>query len=341
MPKVLSTERRAIILHLHKQQKTQRQIAAEVGCSQKAVYTAIKTWTSNGSLKPTYSAGRPKKTTIREDRYLVRRSLADRHLNSTQLCKEIKDNRDIEIHPSTVRRRLLANGLKGCKARRKPLVSEKQRKRRLEWAKDKRFWTKAQWQRVLFSDESTFTIQNHSGNCYVRRRPGEEYSPACMLPTIKHPTGVMVWGCMTAFGVGRLSICEGVMNGDKYIKTMEDVMLPSARSLFTSNDQPWYYQDDNAPCHRAKRVKEWMTRSNVRVIDWPAQSPDLNPIENLWQRIGVIVSKDKPKTKRELIEKIIHAWHHIITPEELRKLVNSMPRRCQMVIKNKGWPIKY
>ena len=76
-------------------------------------------------------------------------------------------------------------------------------------------------------------------------------------------------------------------------------------------------------------------------MNWPTQSPDVNPIENLWHRINVIIAKNNPSNKRELIENIIQVWHHIVTSEKLRNLVQNMPRRCKAVIQNKGFPTKY
>lgn len=130
-----------------------------------------------------------------------------------------------------------------------------------------------------------------------------------------------------------------MMNATKYVAVLETKLLASARSLFP--DENWIFQDDNAPCHRAKLVKRWTQSHKVAQMNWPAQLPDLNPIENLWYRMNLIIAKNKPSNKRELIENIIQAWHHIVTPEEHCNLVQSMPRRCKAVIQNKGFPTKY
>ena len=184
-------------------------------------------------------------------------------------------------------------------------MTEKQRKHCLELARSYVKWPVEKWRKVLFSDESTFTPNNHAGNNYVRRRPEKEYRPYCISPTIKHLQSIMVWGCMAASGIGRLKLDSGMMNETKYIDVLENQMLPSARSLFSDDD--WIFQDNNAPCHRAKKVQHWYGTQKVERMDWPAQSPDLNPIENLWNRVSCIIGKNKPKTRRELIEQVIAA----------------------------------
>ena len=100
---------------------------------------------------------------------MVRLSLSDRRNSSAELTREWRDTNAIKVHPSTVRRRLIKAGLKGCKARKKPLVTEVQRRKRLKWAHEHNSWTQDQWNRVLFSDESNFSIRNHSGLQFVRR----------------------------------------------------------------------------------------------------------------------------------------------------------------------------
>ena len=337
--KAICAEKRGIIIYLHKQGKSIKFIAKECGLSRTGVRGVLKRWKETGESKCKPRPGRTRKSTTTTDRTLVRLSLSNRKLTSSELSRDLRESTGTKLSAPTVRRRLLENGLRGCEAICKPLLSDKQRKRRLEWARSHVHWPVEKWHRVLFSDESTFTVNNHAGNNYVRRRPKEQYRPYCISPTIKHPQSIMVWGCMAANGVGRLEVVSGMMNGTKYIDVLERKMLPRARSLFSDNQ--WIFQDDNAPCHRAKKVQKWYESHQVERMEWPAQSPDLNPIENLWYRISCIISKNKPKTKRELIEQVIAAWLRVISPEELTKLVDSLPRRCKMVIENKGWPTKY
>lgn len=118
-------------------------------------------------------------------------------------------------------------------------------------------------------------------------------------------------------------------------------MLPSAEDMFGRDNRDWTFQQDNAPCHTARVVKTWFQQDDVIVMKWPAQSPDLNPIENLWQQIKVIVCKQKPKTARRLKECIITAWHHVIKEDSLHALLNSMKVRFQAVINPKRYPTKY
>ena len=120
------------------------------------------------------------------------------------------------------------------------------------------------------------------------------------------------------------------MNVTKFVAVLETKLLASARCSFPNEN--WIFQDGNAPCHRAKLVKRWLQSHRVTQMNRSAQSQDLNPIENSWLQINAIIAKSKPSNKLELIEDIIQASHHIVTPEQLCNLVHSMPRRCKAVI---------
>ncbi|GFW80042.1 transposable element Tcb1 transposase [Trichonephila clavipes] len=108
----------------------------------------------------------------------------------------------------------------------------------------------------LHHDESQFCISGNQSNAYVRRRTHEEFSPKCLKPTVKCPTKVMVWGCLSSHGVGRLHIVSGTVKAMECIEILQNKFLPTARDLL--GNQSWIFQDDNAPCHRAKVVHKWL-----------------------------------------------------------------------------------
>jgi hypothetical protein len=162
-----------------------------------------------------------------------------------------------------------------------------------------------------------------------------------ILPTMKHPVSVMIWACMAATGVGRMKILKGIVNARIYIdEILVGKVKQSAVDIFGEHPD-FVFQQDGAPCHTAKVCQQYFRDNNVRVLDWPGNSPDLNPIENLWARLKVLVSQRRPSNRTELIEAVIASWNHVITVRELDNLVSSMPDRCKAVIEAKGFATKY
>ncbi|GFU71790.1 transposable element Tcb1 transposase [Trichonephila clavipes] len=104
----------------------------------------------------------------------------------------------------------------------------------------------------------------------------------------------MVWGCMSSHSVGRLHIVSGTVKTMDYIEILQNKLLPTARDFL--GNQSWIFQDDNAPCHRAKVVQKWLEDHTVNIMIWPGQSPGLNPIESLWFKIGYEISKKNLQT---------------------------------------------
>jgi len=250
-PRFLSPDQRVKVVVLHEEGYSSTAIARKVGCTQSAVIKILQKQQQTGSTVDRQRCGRPKKSNARQDRVLRRTALANRRLTSPQLLRQWQDKCSVNVSTSTVRRRCLAAGLRGCKARKKPLLTVQQRKNRMAWAAKYGHWSKEMWERVLFSDESTFCVLGHQSSGYVRRFVGEEFKPECLNLSVKYPTKVMVWGCMSASGVGRLHVVQGMVNAAKYVEIMQKVMLPSAQELFHGD---FVFQDDNAPCHRAKSV---------------------------------------------------------------------------------------
>ena len=98
---------------------------------------------------------------------------------------------------------------------------------------------------------------------------------------------------------------------------------------------------DGAPCHRSKLVSKWLTDNSIEVLHWPGNSPDCNPIENLWNTLKNEVAKMQPSSLLNMQECIKIAWSTKITQDYCQKLVHSMPRRLAAVIQNKGFHTGY
>ena len=144
-------------------------------------------------------------------------------------------------------------------------------------------------------------------------------SPDCYQQQVQQAGSVMVWGCVSALGKGNLHFCDGTINAEKYIEILEQHMLPSRRHPFQG--RLCIFQHHNAKPHSAHVSKAWLRKKSVWVLDWPACSPDLSPIENVWH----ILKRKRPRTVAHLKTSLQEEWDKV-TPEILHHLVLSVPK---------------
>ncbi len=220
----------------------------------------------------------------------------------------------------------------------KPLLNQRQCQKRLTWAVEKKNWTVAQWSKVLFSDESKFCISFGNQGPRVWRKSGGAQNPCCLKSSVKFPQSVMIWAAMSSAGVGPLCFLKSTVNAAIYQEILEHFMLLSADKLY--GDADFIFQQDLAPAHTAKGTKSWFNDHGVTVLDWPENSPDLNPIENLWGIVKRKMRDTRPNNADDLKASIKATWASI-PPQQCHKLITSMPRRIETVIKAKGAPTKY
>ncbi len=218
----------------------------------------------------------------------------------------------------------------------KPLLNQRQRQKLLTWAVEKKNWTVAQWSKVLFSDESKFCISfgnkvPESGGRVERHRIHVVWSPVWSTVSDDLDCHVICWCWSTVFS-------ESTVNAAIYQEILEHFMLPSADKLY--GDADFIFQQDLAPAHTAKGTKSWFNDHGVTVLGWPANSPDLNPIENLWGIVKRKMRDTRPNNADDLKATVKETWASI-PPQQCHKLITTMPCRIEAVIKAKGAPTKY
>lgn len=151
---------------------------------------------------------------------------------------------------------------------------------------------------------------------------------------------VMFWGCFSYEGTGPIVPVTGTMTAAKYLATLTEHLVPQMHEWFGAGGG--VFQQDNAPCHKARRVTQQFQEWGLEVLSWPPYSPDLAPIENLWAILKAKVHKEGYKTKSELIERVKAIWHADPQIQEACKaLVQSMPDRIAACVAAKGGVLKY
>ena len=183
----------------------------------------------------------------------------------------------------------------------------------------------------MFSDESTFQVFR-VGSTKVRRLSSPNcYDPRYTVPTVKHLQSVMVWGAFSS-DKGRVELFillkNVMMNGDLYIKILSDHMV----TMFELH-QCLHFMHDRAQCHKVNKVTKWLQTKKIEALECPGNGPDLNLIEKCWHK----VMSERKTTNLVVIKQVItNIWCKERNLEYFRKLIDSMAKLLQMVIKNKG-----
>jgi len=288
-------------------------------------------------------SGRPKKLTERDKRHLKSIISKERREPAQKIQETFANSTGKKVGKNTIRRALYEMGYHSRIALRKPYISESNRRFRLKWSRERRFWSINDWKKVIWSDESRFTLFQNDGKVHVWRLPKEKYDVNCLVPTVKHGGGgVMMWGCFSWYGMGPLVRIDGRVNSERYIEEILGYHLIPFLEEFEEEYGEYFFQQDNAPIHTSRQTRAFIEENEVTLLPWPGQSPDLNPIEHLWDELERSVRSrgENPKNIAELETFLQESWSQI-SSNVYQKLVSSMENRVKAVLKSRGFPTKY
>ena len=308
--KKISKKVREIIVRGLKCGESHRVLGTRLGIHHSTVGKVRSELSSDGLKLPSGKNGRPSLLSVRGKRKIARLATTGTVTTATRIQQVLQD--DISMPPfsvSTCRRALYEAGLNGRVKTKKPLLTRVHRKKRRAFVRAYRNW----------------------------KRAGEPLRNHHVKPIIKHGKGfVTIWGCMTWYGVGFLCKIEGNMDGELYRSILEGELVQTIE---------WYglekanvvFQHDNDPKHTAYATKLWLEKNKFSVLVWPPQSPDMNPIEHMWNELERCIRKRRniPKSTNELWLAIEKEWETISIPF-CQKLISTIPKRIDDLKKAKG-----
>ncbi|UYV82757.1 K02A2.6-like [Cordylochernes scorpioides] len=286
---------RGMVIGLKRAGWSIRQIAADTHLGASTVHRLWRRWLEQENVAIYRNVGATRVTSARVDRRILRQAVAAPQATCTAILQHVQDTLDHSISTRTISRRLVANGLHSCRPLRRLPLTPPNRRQRLEWCRARSTWM-TEWHRVVSN-------------------------PAAIVerPTVRQ-RGIMVWGAIASDSRSPLLRIQGTMTAQRYVDdVLRPVTLPYLQGVPNA-----LYQQDNARPHTARISQQAL--QDVQMLPWPPYSPDLSPIEHVWDIIGRrLHALPPPRSEDELWQMVEREWR-AIPQDAIRTLFDSLPR---------------
>ena len=320
---------------------SQRQVAQALNVNQSVISRMWNRYQTTGNVSRRHSGGRTRITTLREDRFLVMQASRHPFWTATQLQNDLQHVNGARISTETVRRRLHEAGLRSRVAAIRIPLTQQHRQARLTWAQQHATCTIADWTPVLFTDESRFCLDMTDRRQRVWRRRNQRFLNAHIAQLDRYGGGsLMVWAGISVQGKTDFHVLQnGTLTAVRY---RDEILDPIVRPYAGAIGPHFILMDDNARPHRAHLVDQYLDNESIERMEWPSRSPDLNPIEHVWDMIGrAVYARVNPPCMLAELGQALQEEYDRIPQQKIRNLICSTRRRCQAVIDARGCHTRY
>jgi transposase len=324
----LKTRRSAILHFWNNGHRSPSAIARLTKIPLRTVKYNITKIKQQGTIEDRPRSGRPRKITAADNKAIGQWIRRNKEVTAKEIAEKLNQERGRQVSRSTVQRQLQGMGYRNTLPYGVPMLTQKQKEARVQWAvrhKDD------DWSRTVFTDETSYQLFRNT----IRRWSKNPKAEVKRIP--KNRQKILAWGGISVKGLVGYYSFKDIMDGPYYIQILENHLIPNARRQFGRH---WRLQMDNDPKHRSRIVQDFLREHVPEILDWPSNSPDVNPVENLWSIMKRRVEKRKPSDLDELDQFLHEEWQNIDL-STINNLIKSMKNRCLALITSKGERINY